>query len=444
MAELPLQGVRIIDVCAYLAGPYAVMLLANLGAEVVKVESIQRIDYQRMMGGYPQDDGYEWSPAFNAANLNKYGITLNLNHERGRDIFKKLVEISDVVAQNFSPRVMDNWGLSYSALKEINPRIIMLSMPGFGATGPWRDYVSFGPNVEMLSGIPTISGYRDGPPLMNGYTADPFASLMGAISVMVALQYRDRTGKGQYIDLAQIEAVTSFMGGAIMDYRMNGRLQPRRGNRHPSAAPQGVYRSRGDDEWVAISATSEEKWGRLCDAMGNPPWTRESRFSDPIGRYENHDALDELIQEWTLQHDKHEVMRILQQAGVASAPVLPCSEIISDPHLKYKDFFEEVEHPKTGTCTYQGFPVRFSETPIKIRMPAPTLGQYNEYILTTLLGMTVEEINQLAEEKIIGNKPQGWPYSTEPEEEAEKTKQFTVMDGGSGLLKSISKEEEQL
>ena len=422
MSALPLQGVRIIDACIYWAGPMATALLADLGAEVIKIESIQRLDYLRLLGGWPTQDGYEWSAVFNGANRNKYGITLNLNHPRGREIFRSLVEIGDIVTENFSPRVMENWGLSYEALKEINPRLIMLSMPGFGATGPWRNYVTFGPNVEMVSGMPTISGYPDGEPMMTGYIADPAAGLMGAVAVMVALQHRRRTGQGQHIDLSQMEAITNFMGGAIMDYAMNRRLQPRRGNRHPSMSPHGVYPCQGDDEWVTITVSSEEEWARFCDAIGNPPWTKEPRFSDTLSRYENHDDMDRLIGDWTRQHDKHEVMQIMQQAGVASGPVLSYAEVLSDPHIEERGFFEVVTRPVTGTHPYPGFPAKLSETPVTIRRPAPTLGQDNEDVLTRLLGMTKEEISQLAEEEIIGTKPQGWAYSMEADEAISRLK----------------------
>jgi crotonobetainyl-CoA:carnitine CoA-transferase CaiB-like acyl-CoA transferase len=230
----------------------ATALLADLGAEVIKIESVQRLDHLRLLGGWPTPDGYEWSSVFNGVNRNKFGITLNMNDQRGRDIFRQLVKTGDIVTENFSPRVMANWGLTYDVLKTINPGLIMLSMPGFGTTGPLRNYVTFGPNVEMVSGMPTISGYRDGEPMMTGYMADPAAGLMGAVAVMTALQYRRRTGKGQHIDLSQMEAITTFMGGAIMDYVMNERFQPRRGNRHPSLAPHGVYRCKGEDEWVTI------------------------------------------------------------------------------------------------------------------------------------------------------------------------------------------------
>ena len=411
MAELPLQGVRVVDTCIYWAGPMATALLADLGAEVIKIESIQRLDYLRLLGGWPTPDGYEWSSVFNGANRNKFGITLNLNDQRGKDIFKDLVRVGDIVTENFSPRVMENWGLTYDALKEINPRLIMLSMPGFGTTGPLRNYVTFGPNVEMVSGMPTISGYPGGEPMMTGYMADPAAGLMGAVAVMTALQYRRRTGKGQHIDLSQMEAITTFMGGALMDYVMNDRFQPRRGNRHPFLAPHGVYPCKGDDEWVTITISSDDEWSAFCAAVGSPDWTQEARFSDNRSRHENHDALDVLIGQWTSQHDRREIMGVLQQAGVAASPVLSYGDVLDDPQLQHRGFFQTVTRPVTGTHPYPGFPAKFSETPVTIRRPAPTLGQDNEHVLGTILGMTKEQIAQLAEDEIIGTQPQGWAFS---------------------------------
>jgi crotonobetainyl-CoA:carnitine CoA-transferase CaiB-like acyl-CoA transferase len=439
MATLPLKGVRIVDLCLFLAGPYATSLLASLGAEVIKVESIQRLDYLRLMGGYPQPDGYEWSPAFNSVNVDKYGVTLDLNNTRGIEILKKLVEVSDVVANNFSSRVMENWGLSYEALRDINPRIITLSMPGYGTSGPWRNYVSMGPNVEMLAGIPTISGYPAGPPMLQGYIADPFAGLAGAIAVMVALKHRQRTGKGQNIDLSQVEAVTSFMGQPIMDYVMNGRIRPRIGNRHPSVSPQGVYRCSGEDEWIAIAVSSEQEWASLCEVMGDPSWTKERRFSEPSSRHANHEALDRLIEEWTCHLDKHDASQVLQQAGIAAAPVMRCSEIISDPHIDARGFCEEVTHPVTGTQRYHGFPVKFSATPVTIRMPAPTLGQHNHYVLREILGIAEEEVRELVEEGVIGTMPKGWPYLVEGSGEGDSDKKLLVADHGSGVAEALEK-----
>ena len=431
MSGLPLQGVTIIDACIYWAGPMATALLADLGAEVIKIESIQRLDYLRLLGGWPSPDGYEWSAVFNGANENKYGITLNMNNPKGKDIFKRLVKLGDIVTENFSPRVMENWGLSYEELTKIKPNIIMLSMPGFGTTGPWRNYVTFGPNVEMVTGMPIVSGYRDGQqPFMTGYVADPAAGLMGAVAVMTALQYKHRTGKGQHIDLSQIEAFTSFMAGPIMDYTMNKRMQKRRGDRHPSLAPQGAYRCQGDDEWVTIAISSDEEWGRFCDAIGNPAWTRLQKFADALSRYENHDEMDKNIEKWTSKHDKREIMQILQQSGVAAGPVLNYGEVLSDPHIEARGFFETVTRPITGTHPYPGFPVKFSETPVHIRRPAPTLGQDNEYVLTKFLGMTKKEIEQLAEEEIIGTKPQGWPFAMDAEEAIARLKEIHEGKGG--------------
>ncbi len=428
MSGLPLEGVRVVDSCIYWAGPMATMLLADLGAEVIKIESIQRIDLLRTQGGWPTPDGYEWSAAFNGANRNKYDVTLNLNDPRGRDIFKKLVGIGDIVAENFSPRVMENWGLTYDVLKEINPRLIMLSMPGFGATGPWRNYVTFGPNVEMVSGMPTISGYPDGKPMMTGYIADPIAGLAGAVAVMTALEHRRRTGEGQRIDLSQCEAVTALMGGPLMEFSMNGRLQERRGNRHHSNAPHGVYPCDGDDQWITIAVSSEREWAALCEAMGNPPWTRDAKFADMVSRSANHDELDTQISEWTSKRDKVDATRVLQQAGVAAMQVQSYADVLSDEHLVQRGLFETLTRPVTGTHPYPGFPVKLSETPLSIRRPAPTLGQDNEYVLGELLGMTEQEIGQLAGDEVIGTKPQGWAYSMEADDAISKLKELHGKD----------------
>ena len=338
------------------------------------------------------------------------------------------MEISDIVTENFSPRVMENWGLDYEILRGINPKLIMLSMPGFGTSGPWRNYVTYGPNIEMVSGMPTISGYPGGEPMMTGYIADPMAGLMGAVAVMTALQHRRCTGEGQRIDMSQMEAVTTFMGGPIMEYAMNKRLPPRRGNRHPVNAPHGVYRCQGDDQWVTITVSSEEEWTRFCGTIGNPQWTQESRFTDNQGRCRNHDDLDRLITEWTSNRDKHEVTELLQGAGVAATPVLSYADTLSNAHLEERGFYETITRPVTGTHPYPGFPAKLSETPTSIRMPAPTLGRDNEYVLKGILGMTADEIKQLEEEEIIGTIPRGWAYSMDADEAISKLKDIHGKD----------------
>jgi crotonobetainyl-CoA:carnitine CoA-transferase CaiB-like acyl-CoA transferase len=274
----------------------------------------------------------------------------------------------------------------------------------------------------MVSGMPTISGYPGGEPMMTGYVADPAAGLMGAVAVMVALQHRHRTGKGQRIDMSQMEAMTSFMGEAIMEFSMNKSLRPRMGNRHRRTAPHGVYPCKGDDQWVTITVSSQDEWKWFCNAIGNPDWTRDSRFTDETGRRQNHDELDEFIGQWTSQQEKYDVMHALQGAGVAAAAVLSYADILSDAHIKARGFFEEVTRPVTGTHPHAGFPAKFSETPVTIRRPAPTLGQDTEYVLKTLLDMTDDEIVQLAEEEVIGTEPQGWPYAMEAEEAISRLK----------------------
>ncbi len=422
MSDLPLQGVRVIDSCIYWAGPMATVLLADLGAEVIKVESVQRIDFLRLLGGWPTPDGYEWSAVFNGANRNKHGITLNLNSEKGRDVFRRLVAVGDVVTENFSPRVMENWGLAYKDLAAIKSDIVMLSMPGFGTTGPLRNYVTFGPNVEMISGMPIISGYPGGGPMMTGYIADPAAGLMGAVAVMVALEHKKRIGEGQHIDLSQMEAMTTFMGEALMDFTMNGRVRGRRGNRHHCEAPYGVYPCKGDDQWVTITVSSDEEWARFCEAIGNPHWTKDPRFATGPSRCENHDELDGFIGDWTMQREKQRVMSDLQNAGIAAASVLTYADIMSDAHILDRGFFEQVTRPVNGTHPLAGFPAKFSKTPLSIRRPAPTVGQDTEHVLKTVLNMPDSEIAQLAEEEVIGTKPHGWPYAMDEEEAISRLK----------------------
>lgn len=409
MSRLALEGVRIIDMSHMWAGPMATGILADMGAEVIKVESIQRLDMWRggaaiLMGRTERP--HEGAPPYNAVNRNKYGITLDLANPRGVEIFKELVKISDVVFENYSPRVMKDLGLDYPALKQVKPEIIMLSMPAFGMTGPWRDYAGFASNIEQVAGIAQLTGYPDGPPRVVGTAgADPLAGLNAAFAVLAALKHRRRTGKGQYIDLSQAEAIACLIGEAIVDYSMNKRVQPRRGNRHPSMAPHGCYRCKGDDMWATIAVSSDAEWTRFCQAIGNPSWTDDERFSDALGRWQNQDELDKRIEEWTSEHDHYEVMHILQKADVAAGALLNPAELLEDPHLKARGFFEVVDRDVVGKYPYPRSPIRLSKTKVSTRIPAPCLGEHNEYVLGQLLGMSKEEMAQLAEEKIIGTEP---------------------------------------
>ena len=410
MSPLALEGVRIVDATMFWAGPWATQLLATMGAEVIKVEAIQHLDGWRAAGSFvPGAEGKIWehSPLWNAVNINKRGITLDLTRPEGVEIFKELVKISDVVAESYTPRVMENFGLDYASLREVNDRIIMISLPAYGATGPWRDYVGFAEPVEQMSGVPQLTGYPEGPPTATrSGMCDAVAGLNGAFAILTALAYRQKTGKGQYIDLSQIEAVTCLIGEVITDYSLNKRIQARRVNRHLFMAPHSCYRCKGDDLWATIAISSDEEWERFCNTIGSPPWTKEDRFSDSLQRWKNQDELDRLVEAWTIQQDHYEVMRTLQDAGIASGAVLTSAELLTDPHVQQRGVFREVNRAEVGTHPYPvpTAAMRLSKTPGTIRMPAPCLGEHNEHVLRQLLGMSTEAIEDLERNQIIGRE----------------------------------------
>ncbi len=419
MPALPLDGIRVIDVSMWFAGPMASRLLADMGAEVIKIESLRHIDpwrgpakqNPRIKELYPEIElsgtPYNRSAGFNLQNRNKYGVTLDLGTPQGKQIFKKLVSSSDVVLENYSPRVMTNFGLDYPVLKEINPQIIMMSLPALGSTGPDKDCIAFGQTIDCMSGMAYLTGYiGEEPMLQSGLSyGDPLSGMNAAFAIVSALHYRRRSGKGIHIDLSQVEGVIAFNADAIMDYTMNGRIRERMGNRHPSFAPHGCYRCKGGDRWVVISIPSDAAWQRFCQGIGQPSWTKEARFADILGRYHHQDELDRLIETWTIQHDHYQIMHILQRADVPAGPVLDARELLEDPHLQQRGFFEMVTHPEMGTHPYIGMYARFSRTPGSIRLPAPCLGEHNHYVFGELLGLSAEEILQLEKQKIIGTQP---------------------------------------
>jgi crotonobetainyl-CoA:carnitine CoA-transferase CaiB-like acyl-CoA transferase len=406
---LPLGGIRVTDVTNSWAAPYVTQLLAALGAEVIKVESIQRLDPWR--GGAAagiDEDFWEQSPLFNSVDTDKLSVTLDLTRPEGVEIFKRLVKISDVVAENYTPRVMKNFGLDYPVLKEVNPQIIMLSMPSYGTTGPWRDYSGFAALFEQMSGLPQLTGYPDGPPKNSDWGfADTISGVNGRVAVLVALLFRQMTGKGQFIDLSQVEAATNMIGDAIIEYSMNNKIRPRRGNRHPSMAPHGYYRCKGEDSWVGIAVSSDEEWLRFGKAIGDPPWTKEKRFAGSIDRLQHQDALDALVEAWTVRHEHYEVMHALQKAGIAAGIIPSPRELLADPHLKVRGTFQIIDRDIVGPHPYTTplASMRLSKTPRVIRRPAPLLGEHNDYVLGVLLGMSKQEIQSLADDRVIGTVP---------------------------------------
>jgi benzylsuccinate CoA-transferase BbsF subunit len=386
-----LHNIRILDFTWVLAGPYATRLLADFGAEVLKVQPLVPEADDRFARGY-----------YNTWNRNKLGITLNLNKPQGVALAKKLVGICDAVVENFAPRVMANWGLDYAHLKKIKPDIIMLSMSTMGNSGPWRDYVGFGPTVQAFSGITYLTSYRGKPPIGLGYSyADHIAGLMATLALLGALEYRRKTGEGQYIDVSQVEAMSSLLCGAFLDYGISGKPPEPAGNRSSEAAPYGVYRCRGNDRWCAISVFSEEEWQGFKRALGNPSWAEAQKFATLSGRLENADELDRLVEGWTRGHTAEEVMALLQGQGVAAGVVQDASDLANDPHLRARDFFIELDHPELGRTISDTTPIKLSDTPAKYGRAAPITGQDNEYVYGKLLGMSEGELAKLRQQGII-------------------------------------------
>jgi crotonobetainyl-CoA:carnitine CoA-transferase CaiB-like acyl-CoA transferase len=409
MAPFALKGVRVLDLTMLWAGPMATRLLGDMGAEVIKIESCTHLDPTRVYYAPKEKAGEgstNWGGYYHKFNYNKLGLTLNLNKPKGQEVFKKLVKISDIVLENFSSRVMKNFGLDYEALRRIRADLIMVSMPAFGTTGPYGNFGAWGTNIEGASGLSASTGYRDGPPMRTGIAyGDPLSAYSAALAMMAALHYRSKTGKGQFIDISQAEALSAPLGEPIMDFILNGRNAVRQGNRHPQMAPHGCYRCRGEDKWVTIAVSNEEEWKGLCKVMGHPSWTAEAKYASAAERLKNQEELNSLIEDWTRMQDPYEVMGLLQGAGVPSGAVLDIREMVHDPQVTARQFFQKVPYSEVDVFPCASTAWRLSKTPAKLRHAAPFLGQHNQDVLGTLLGLSPEEIAGLEAEEIIGTKP---------------------------------------
>ena len=387
-----LSSVRVLDLTRVWSGPLATRMLADFGAEVIKL-SDPRVPVDRTHG------------TNNKLNRNKLSLALRLGDARGRDIFEQLVNVSDVVIENFRPRVMRNFGLTYDALKRIKPDIIMASMPGFGTTGEYADYPAFGPSVETMTGITSLMAYPGGSPMVSSIAyPDPIAALNGVSAVMTALWHRKRTGQGQFIDLSLAEGPVAQIGEHIVAFSGNRKQPVPVGNSHPDYAPYGCYPASGDDRWITICVTSEPQWHTLCDVMGQPSWTKDDRFSDAGTRCAHRDELDVLLGEWTSKQDAHALMRTLQERGIAAGVALDAKEMLEDPHLNERGFFAEITEPDVGAIRYPGQPIRMSATPVTDwQRPSPRLGEHTHRILKGLLNTPDETISALEAEGVIGS-----------------------------------------
>ncbi len=411
MANLPLEGIRVLDVTQVWAGPYATRWLADMGAEVIKVESIQhpdseRISFRNRTAAGPDDAYFNRAARFNQVNCNKLGITLDLTTATGVDLFKRLVAISDVVVENYSVGVMRRFGIDYEALREIKPDLIMMSMPGFGSKGPESHYLSYGPVQEAVSGLISLTGYKPGEYLETGeFYADPINGSFAAAGLFAALFHRRRTGKGVFIDLAQSEAMIACLPELVLEYQMNNRVLETTANRHRFKSPHGCYRCQGVDEWLVVSISHEDEWKALCEAMGRPELADDERFATMRRRIENQDSLDRLIEEWTTTRERKAAMTLLQAHGVPAEAIFTIEDLVHDEHVQSRGILETVPGPWTGDELTVGVPVKIDGVAARVRRHAPGLGEHNRSVLNNLLGLTDEELDKLEAEQIIGTAP---------------------------------------
>ena len=393
MADI-LTGIRVLDFTRVVAGPFATRMLADFGAEVIKIQSSKIAD-----GVESNTDPY-----FCNWNRNKRSIMLDMDHSEARKLFLNLASVSDVVVENFSPRVMANWDLTYNHLEPVNPGIIMLSMSGLGHTGPWRDHVAFGPTVQALGGLTYLTAYEPQEPMGAGFAyADMVSGLYGAIAVLTALEDREMTGKGQWIDLSEHEAACSALGPAFMEAFLDRQAMEPRGNMdiHQQAAPHGCYRCRGTDRWCVIAVYDDEEWQALCREIGEPVLDDDKRFADKKGRLEFKEALDRFIGRWTRGQSAEDVVDRLQKAGVPAGIVQNAEDLANDPQLKKNDFFTTLEHPVLGSIRADTTPIKFDATKISDWKASPLLGEANDYVFCQLLGLSSTEIEAYKQKGVI-------------------------------------------
>jgi crotonobetainyl-CoA:carnitine CoA-transferase CaiB-like acyl-CoA transferase len=389
---LPLAGIRVLDLSRAWAGPYGTRYLADFGADVIKVESAKFSD--------PREPG---NPGYGEVNRNKRPITLNFQTAQGQELLKRLVAISDVVVENFSPRVMAKYGLDYDHLCEVRPDLIMVSLPGFGSFGPHRTFVSFGGPLMAYTGMSLLWGYPDSPPDARVKVAQPdyISSTTQAMAITAALHHRARTGQGQYIEIAQVETAVATLELAYLDYFANGVVAEPRGNRDPNAVPQGCYPCLGNEAWCVISCSTDSQWLALVALMEDESLANDPDLKTVEGRWARHDELDDRIRAWSQAWTPYQLMRELQAVGVPAGMVQTAEDLWRDPHLRARHYTVMMEHPDLGIVEHPGMTVKLHKTPGQIQRPVGRLGEANEAVFRGLLGLSPDEISRLAEAGVI-------------------------------------------
>ncbi|MBI3936087.1 MAG: CoA transferase [Betaproteobacteria bacterium] len=405
MARLPLEGVRVTDFSWIGAGSYTTKLLADFGADVIKIESSTRLDSLRSTAPFKDRvPGVNRSGYFADRNTSKRSVTVNMKHPRGQELARALIARSDVVANNFTPGTMEKFGLGYEDVRRFKPDIIYLAMSMQGARGPDSEFVGFGLTIGALTGLQYLSGSPERIPAGTGtnYPDHVPNPCHAGFAVLAALHHRRRTGRGQYIDFAQTEPTIALLGPAIVDYTANGRIEERSGNDHPRAAPHGVYPCLGEDRWIAICVMHDGQWRRLAEALGRPEWSAAADWSTGEGRRADRRRLDRLLAAETAKRDPYELMLLLQRHGVPAGVVQNAADLVArDPQLTHRGHWLRLEHPEMGESIYNAPPFRFSRTQVALSRPAPLLGQHTAEVLGGLLGMPCEEVAALAAEGVL-------------------------------------------
>lgn len=417
MTALPLEGLRVADFSWFGAGPIAAETLATFGAEVVRVESETHVDSLRVVHPFAMNpdgtfkSGYNVSGYFNNFNAGKLSVTLNMNTEKGREIGHRIIAQSDIFLTNFTPRVVGKWKLGYETLRELRPDIIAAYAPMQGLEGPHRDYLGFGAVLTPVTGISYMSGHPYRGPIGVGTNYPDYVINPGhtVTAILAALRYRRKTGRGQCIELPQIESVVTTLGTAVADYLANGHLQFRNGNRHAVYAPHGAFRCADDPEsatsaerWVVIACRDDTEWERICNALGHPGSASDPRFGTQGGRKVNEDPLEALVASWVRPRRVEDVMGALQAVGVPAGIVQNAQDMLDrDEHIKAREYYVYLDHPETGRAAYDGPAMRLSATPGVLRAPAPLLGEHSMDVCQRVVGLSMDEIADLLAEGVL-------------------------------------------
>ena len=398
----PLKGIRVADFGQIVAMPFTAQVLAWLGAEVILVETQERLTTRVWPPFAESIPGVNRSGGFNTINNDKLGCTLNLRDPEGLELARSLVSISDVVAENFSTGTMERMGLGYEAVRQIRPDIVYVSLAAFGRTGPMKDLAGFHSVINLFSGLAAVTGHPGTHPrILGGIFPDPLSGCYCILAILEALYHRSKTGEGQYIDISMTEALSTLIPEAIMEYTLNGRDAERVGNRDKFKVPHNVYRCKGEQKWVAISVDGDADFAALGAVLGNAELAQDIRFATAADRRENQEALDNVIQSWTLEREPWEATETLQRAGVAAAPVLDSTEVLGDPHLTERGFIACVDHPETGRRPMGTLSWSINGQRRTHYRPAPLLGEHNNYVFCQLLDLSGGDLQRLTETGVI-------------------------------------------